>query len=156
MALETVLSPVDNFGTVVGENPTPYGMLALWAVNGLSIVYWVFHLFITHSLHFRLLCYILSPWVIKNSCTRWGSRKWHHNKNKAQTYLYKCKHPSCTRDYRNCPALSFCPAIVRGGPQLSSFSLMIIPIITFRPSSPLPPTISPSFFTGMELKRKPI
>ena len=20
-----------------------------------------------------------SPWVIKNSCTRWGSRKWHHN-----------------------------------------------------------------------------
>ncbi len=33
--------PVDNFGTVVGENPTPYGILALWAVNGLSIVYWV-------------------------------------------------------------------------------------------------------------------
>ncbi len=33
--------PVDNFGTVVGENPTPYGSLALWAVNGLSIVYWV-------------------------------------------------------------------------------------------------------------------
>ncbi len=33
--------PVDNFGTVVGENPTPYGNLALWAVNGLSIVYWV-------------------------------------------------------------------------------------------------------------------
>ncbi len=33
-------SPVDNFGTVVGENPTPYGILALWAVNGLSIVYW--------------------------------------------------------------------------------------------------------------------
>ncbi len=32
--------PVDNFGTVVGENPTPYGILALWAVNGLSIVYW--------------------------------------------------------------------------------------------------------------------
>ncbi len=32
---------VDNFGTVVGENPTPYGILALWAVNGLSIVYWV-------------------------------------------------------------------------------------------------------------------
>ncbi len=35
--------PVDNFGTVVGENPTPYGILALWAVNGLSIVYWVVH-----------------------------------------------------------------------------------------------------------------
>ncbi len=33
--------PVDNFGTVVGENPTPYGNLALWAVNSLSIVYWV-------------------------------------------------------------------------------------------------------------------
>ncbi len=33
--------PVDNFGTVVGENLTPYGILALWAVNGLSIVYWV-------------------------------------------------------------------------------------------------------------------
>ncbi len=32
--------PLDNFGTVVGENPTPYGILALWAVNGLSIVYW--------------------------------------------------------------------------------------------------------------------
>ncbi len=32
--------PVDNFGTVVGENPTPYGILALWVVNGLSIVYW--------------------------------------------------------------------------------------------------------------------
>ncbi len=30
----------DNFGTVVGENPTPYGILALWAVNGLSIVCW--------------------------------------------------------------------------------------------------------------------
>ena len=35
--------PVDNFGTVpvVGENLTPYGILALWTVNGLSIVYWV-------------------------------------------------------------------------------------------------------------------
>ncbi len=29
-----------NFGTVVGENPTPYGILALWAVIGLSIVCW--------------------------------------------------------------------------------------------------------------------
>ena len=26
--------------TVVGENPTPYGILTLWAVNGLSIVCW--------------------------------------------------------------------------------------------------------------------
>ncbi len=33
--------PADKFGTVVGENPTPYGNLALWAVNGLSIVCWV-------------------------------------------------------------------------------------------------------------------
>ncbi len=33
--------PVDNFGTVVGENLTRYGILALWAVNSLSIVYWV-------------------------------------------------------------------------------------------------------------------
>ncbi len=35
-----IFIPVDNFGTVVGENPTPYGILALWAVNSLSIVYW--------------------------------------------------------------------------------------------------------------------
>ena len=34
------LNPVGNFGTVEGENPTPYGILALWAVNSLSIVYW--------------------------------------------------------------------------------------------------------------------
>ncbi len=34
-------NPVDNFGAVVGENHTPYGILTLWAVNGLSIVYWV-------------------------------------------------------------------------------------------------------------------
>ena len=33
-------NPVDNFGTVVGEYPTPYGILALWAVNGLSLVCW--------------------------------------------------------------------------------------------------------------------
>ncbi len=32
--------PVDNVGTVVGENPTPYGILALWVVNSLPIVYW--------------------------------------------------------------------------------------------------------------------
>ncbi len=38
--------PVDNFGTVVGENPTPYGNLALWAVNGLSIVYWVAYILV--------------------------------------------------------------------------------------------------------------
>ncbi len=25
---------------MIGENPTPYGILALWAVNGPSIVYW--------------------------------------------------------------------------------------------------------------------
>ncbi len=34
------LIPVDNSGTVVGENPDPYAILALWAVNGLSIVCW--------------------------------------------------------------------------------------------------------------------
>ena len=28
-----VRNPGDNYGTVVGENPTPYGILALWAVN---------------------------------------------------------------------------------------------------------------------------
>ena len=32
--------PADNFGTVVSENPTPYVILAVWAVNGLSIVWW--------------------------------------------------------------------------------------------------------------------
>ncbi len=32
--------PADNFGTVVGEDPTLYEILALWAVNGLSIVCW--------------------------------------------------------------------------------------------------------------------
>ena len=35
---ESFRIPVDNFGTVVGENPTP--ILSLWAVNSLSIVYW--------------------------------------------------------------------------------------------------------------------
>ena len=43
-------NPVDNFGTVVGENPTPYGILALWAVNGLSIVYWEGIIIELHSL----------------------------------------------------------------------------------------------------------
>ncbi len=38
---EIIQFPGDNSGTVVGENPTPYGILALWAVNELSIVYWV-------------------------------------------------------------------------------------------------------------------
>ncbi len=31
----------DNFGVVVGENLSCYGILPLWAVNGLSIVCWV-------------------------------------------------------------------------------------------------------------------
>ncbi len=44
--------PVDNFGTVVGENPTPYGILALWAVNGLSIVYWVGNIKATSKQYF--------------------------------------------------------------------------------------------------------
>ncbi len=30
---ENVVHPVDNFGTVVGENRTPYGILALWAAG---------------------------------------------------------------------------------------------------------------------------
>ena len=34
---QVIYNPVDNFGTVVGENPTPYGILALWAVNGYTI-----------------------------------------------------------------------------------------------------------------------
>ena len=33
-------NPEDNFGTVVGENLSCYGILPLWAVNGLSIVCW--------------------------------------------------------------------------------------------------------------------
>ncbi len=33
-------NPVDNFGIVVGENPSCYGILTLWAVNCLSIVCW--------------------------------------------------------------------------------------------------------------------
>ncbi len=40
LTFDLYVNPVDNFGTVVGENPTPYGILALWAVNELSIVYW--------------------------------------------------------------------------------------------------------------------
>ncbi len=32
--------PVDNFGTLVGENLRRYGILAVWTVNGLSIVCW--------------------------------------------------------------------------------------------------------------------
>ncbi len=50
--------PVDNFGTVVGENPTPYGILALWAVNGLSIVYW------DGFLTARQLTFDLWPWPL--------------------------------------------------------------------------------------------
>ncbi len=40
---QTDRHPVDNFVTVVGENPSCYGILPLswlWAVNGLSIVCW--------------------------------------------------------------------------------------------------------------------
>ncbi len=32
--------PADKCGTVLGGDPTPYVILALWAVNGLSIVCW--------------------------------------------------------------------------------------------------------------------
>ena len=48
--------PVDNFGTVVGENPTPYEILALWAVNGLSVVYWVGNVHLSVSLSALAQC----------------------------------------------------------------------------------------------------
>ena len=41
---------------------------------------------------------------------------------------------------------------LRGGPQLSSFSLMIIPIITFRPPPPLPLRYHHHFYTRTKLK----
>ncbi len=41
--------PGDNFGTVVGEDLTPFVILASWAVNGLSIVCWpCLHLLTSH------------------------------------------------------------------------------------------------------------
>ncbi len=45
--------PEDNFGTVVGENQSCYGILSLWVVNGLSIVCWVviFHQYIPQEQH---------------------------------------------------------------------------------------------------------
>ncbi len=47
--------PVDNFGTVVGKNPTPYGILALWAFNCLlGNVY-----FLAFRVSFRLSASIL-------------------------------------------------------------------------------------------------
>ena len=39
---------------MVGENPTPYGILVLWAVNGLLIVYWVLFHFKEAILYFEL------------------------------------------------------------------------------------------------------
>ncbi len=33
---------------------------------------------ITHKLVLKFLMAVVSPWVIKNSCMGWGSRKWHH------------------------------------------------------------------------------
>ena len=50
---EYIFIPVDNFGTVVGENPTPYGILVLWAVKGLSIVYWDSHCFFSPFVLYR-------------------------------------------------------------------------------------------------------
>ena len=41
---------------MVGENPTPYGILALWAVNGLSIVYWDY-MYIVILIFFCLVVY---------------------------------------------------------------------------------------------------
>ncbi len=40
--------PVDNFGTVVGENPSCYGVLPLWTVNGL---------FTFTLLYFSIVCW---------------------------------------------------------------------------------------------------
>ncbi len=36
-----IYNPLPKTNTVVGGNPTSYGILALCAVNGLSMVYWV-------------------------------------------------------------------------------------------------------------------
>ncbi len=47
------LDPVDNFGTVVGENPTPYGCLALmgcqWTVN--CLLGFALLIFLQHKCH---------------------------------------------------------------------------------------------------------
>ncbi len=50
---------VDNFGTVVGENSTPYGILALWAVNGLPIVYWACVYSTGKKVQYPFYCYAL-------------------------------------------------------------------------------------------------
>ncbi len=43
------LTPRDNSGTVVGRDPTRHVILALWAVNGLSIVCWDNAMILIHS-----------------------------------------------------------------------------------------------------------
>ena len=67
--------PVDNFGTVVGENPTPYGILAFWAVNGLSIVYWVgrvrLSLSVSRLKRFFYQPFLLAQWSL-NRQNRWA------------------------------------------------------------------------------------
>ncbi len=80
--------PVDNFGTVVGENPTPYGILALWAVNSLSIVYWVGNLTLlcpSGAMGHQASAQVFSPWMVplnsnifhkKNGC----AKVWCHSK----------------------------------------------------------------------------
>ncbi len=86
--------PVDNFGTVVGENPTPYGILALWAVNSLSIVYWDVNLNFFLSTHeafmiemrclegtFGCKSYDLSDWYrLYIGCKKAGSTITNQNK----------------------------------------------------------------------------
>ena len=64
--------PVDNFGTVVGENPTPNGILALWAVNGLSIVNWVGSYLCEHVKKIYFHCFM-------------ASKEAHYNENKTNT-----------------------------------------------------------------------
>ncbi len=56
----------DNCGTVVGENLTLYGNLALWAVNGLSIVCW--DIIQTNNKHFGSLCSLMCLIVYLDHC----------------------------------------------------------------------------------------
>ncbi len=65
--------PVDNFGTVVGENPTPYGILALWAVNGLSIVYWdifIFNYCCKYLVQYFIRHFLMAKIWMKRNCIK--------------------------------------------------------------------------------------
>ncbi len=62
---------------VVGENPTPYGILALWAVNGLSILCWDFFIFILVIIFGRLtretFCSLLEGTQKVGHCSCFGA-----------------------------------------------------------------------------------